>query len=58
MNDLYESDDSIKIPDKTRNNYKLKDVFEVSTKKTQVKKNNTGEMRKKNSPVSKNKKKK
>ena len=56
MDNLYESDDVVKIPAKTRNNYKLKDIFEVSTKKTQVKKKDTGEMKKNNSLVSKNKK--
>lgn len=58
MDNLYQSDDSVKIPAKTRNDYKLKDIFEVSTKKTQVKNLDTGKMRKKNSLVSKNKNKK
>ena len=58
MEGLYISDDPVKIPNKTRNNYKLKDIFEVKGKRTQVRKKDTGEMKKKNSPVSKNKKKK
>lgn len=58
MEGLYMSDAPVKIPNKTRNNYKLKDIFEVKEKRTQVKKKDTGKMKKKNSPVSKNKKKK